>query len=334
VRASAAALVAIATPQAASASGPSRLRVDAAAWPRIAVSAVLPTRSGTPPRVYENGRRVALLYASNVGHPGALVLAIDRSQSMHGPSLRTAIAIAQRLVADEAPSTRIAIFAIGATTSQLSPFSTSRRLLDQALRRIRIDRTPGTALYGGIERAAQALGSQGGKGKAVILISDGQATTSQITASAAAAVAAEDRVSVYPVAIPNGTYEPGALDTLARATHGAFFGASTRSSPTDYEAIASDIRRTWRIDYVTAGQPGDLMRLRVVQPGSRAETMKFTIPGASGSQNGISREVILFAIVASLVLVVFIDRSSRRRSNTRKGHAGPRGAATMANRRR
>ena len=211
-------------------SGSTRLRS-----PRVAVSVVLPRMSNTPPRLYEDGRRVPLLYASNVGRSHTLVLAVDHSQSMHGRSLRTAIGIARRLVKDKAPGDRVAVFAIGSKALQLTRFSTSTEVLDKALQRIRLDADYGTALYDGVARAARALHAEGGGDKVLLLITDGQETTSENPVGTAAAVAAQNQVAVYPVAIPNVTYKPGTLDTLARATRGAFFGASTRSSSTTTE---------------------------------------------------------------------------------------------------
>ena len=296
-----------ALPCAARADVPVRVRVDTAAFPTVAVSVVLPRMSNTPPRLYEDGRRVSLLYASNVGRSHTFVLAVDHSQSMHGRSLRTAIGIAQRLVKDKAPADRIAVFAIGSKALQLTPFSTSTEVLEKAVQRIHLDADYGTALYDGVARAARALHTEGSGDKVLLLITDGQETTSNNPVGTAAAVAAQNQVAVYPVAIPNVTYEPGTLDTLARATRGAFFGASTRSSSRDYRAIASDIRRTWRIDYITTGRPGETMTLRIAQRGSPAESTRFTIPAAPRARTGfISRRTILFATLAALGVIVLL----------------------------
>ena len=296
-----------ALPCAARADAPVRVRVDTAAFPTLAVSVVLPRMSNTPPRLYEDGQRVPLLYASNVGRSHTFVLAVDHSQSMHGRSLRIAIGIARRLVTDKAPGDRVAVFAIGSKALQLTRFSTSTHVLEKALQRIRLDADYGTALYDGVARAARALHAEGGEDKVLLLITDGQETTSKNPVSTAAAVAAQNRVAVYPVAIPNVTYEPGTLDTLARATRGAFFGASTRSSSSDYRATASDIRRTWRIDYITAGRPGETMTLRIAQRGSPAQSTRFTIPAGTSTRTGFtSRRTILFAILAALGMIALL----------------------------
>ena len=308
----------MALPAAVRADVPVRVRVDTAAFPTVAVSVVLPRISDTPPRLYEDGRHVPPLYASNVGRSRTLVLAVDHSQSMHGRSLRTALGIARSLVADKAPGDRVAVFAIGSKALQLTPFSTSPSILDEALRKIRLDADYGTALYDGVARAARALHGEGGSDKVLLLITDGQETTSKNPVGTAAAVAAENGVAVYPVAVPNVTYQPGTLDTLARATRGAFFGASTRSLSTDYRAIASDIRRTWRLDYITAGRPGEAMTLRIAQRGSPAQTARFTIPATPRAHTGsISRRTIFFAtlaVVGIIALLILLTRSVSKNS--------------------
>ena len=319
-------------PPSARAATPVRVRVDTVAWPTVAVSVVLPHLSNHPPRLYENGRRVPLLYASNVGRSHTFVLAVDHSQSMHGASLRSAIAIARRLVADKAPNDRAAIFAIGSKSDQLTSFTTSPKILDAALQRIRLDAGYGTALYDGVARAARALHTQRGSDKVLLLVTDGQETTSNNPVGTAAAVAAQNQVAVYPIAVPNVTYRPGTLDTLARATRGAFFGASTRSVPSDYVAIASDVRRTWRIDYITSARPGSTVTLRIVQRGSSPQTTTFTIPGDPHRHtSSISGNGIVYVSLAALGTIVILALLLKR-SNARGSQGRPTG--TARNRRR
>jgi VWFA-related protein len=305
-------------PPSSRAATPVRVRVDTVAWPTVAVSVVLPHVSNSPHRLFENGRRVPLLYATNVGRSHSFVLAVDNSQSMHGASLRSAIGIARRLVADKAPNDRAAIFAIGSKSVQLTPFTTSSKVLDAALHRIRLDTDYGTALYDGVARAAGALHTQHARDKVLLLVTDGQETTSNKPVGTAAAVAAQNQVAVYPIAVPNVTYQPGTLDTLARATRGAFFGASTRSASSDYAAIASDVRRTWRIDYITSAQPGSSATLRIAQRGSPPETTTFTIPGdPHRPTSSISRNRILYASLAALGAIVILVLLLKSRPNAR-----------------
>ena len=78
------------------------------------------------------------------------MLAIDRSQSMAGQSLRDAIAAARAFVATKPSSDRIAVVAFGAKAVQLTGFSSSTTDADNALRTLEVDRVPGTALNGAV----------------------------------------------------------------------------------------------------------------------------------------------------------------------------------------
>ena len=117
-------------------------------------------------------------------------------------------------------------------------------------------------------------------------------------------------MAVYPVAIKDRTAQTGPLAMLARATHGAFFGSKTEPSSGEYAAIASDIRRTWRIDYTTTARPGSTITVRVAQPGSRPLAAGVTIPGSPPHQFLTVTRAGVLAIVAvvvlGLVLVVIV----------------------------
>jgi von Willebrand factor type A domain len=300
-----------------------RIHVDTETFPTLAVSVVLPHESSSPPRLFEDGRRVSLLYASNVGRASTVALAVDHSQSMHGQALRSAIAVAKRLLGDKRAKDRIAVFEIGSKAVQLTDFSRQTAAADRALDRISLDRHYGTALYDGVALASHALQREGGADRVLILVTDGQETTSTTTISDAAAVAADANVAVYPVAIKNLTYKPGTLDMPARATRGAFFGEATRSAATEYTAIANDIRRTWRLEYTTAGRPGDTVTLRVVDAGAPPIVTRVKIAGATGS-SFLSRTLVLllaFAVVAGVVLTVLL-RATHRESP--RSHSRPR----------
>lgn len=256
------------------------IRVDTTAWPTVAVSVALPSQSGSPPRIFENGVPAHIVRATNVGRYRTIALVVDHSQSMDGQALATAVAVARRLVADKKRGDRLALFAVASKARQLTGFATSVRAADKALAGITVDPRYGTALNDGVAIATRALKRQPGREKLLMLVSDGQETTSRIELNQAAAVASAGGVAVYPVAIADKAYRSRGFATLARATGGAFFGTATRSGKRDARAIASDIRRTWRIDYrTTAPDPGRQVTVSVVQPGARPLIAHFTAPG-------------------------------------------------------
>jgi hypothetical protein len=292
-----------------------RVWVDTESWPTLVVSVSLPRESGSSLRLFENGLPVRIINVSSVGRASTMALAVDHSRSMHGRALRTAVAIARQLLALKQPRDRIAVFAIGSKAVQRTKFSTSASAADQALRRIALDRQYGTALYDGVALAARALRDEKGRANALILLTDGQETTSRKGISDAVLVALNAHVPVYPVAIDDLTYLPDPLRKLARATRGVFVEATAESASTDYAAIAADIRRSWRIEYRTAARPGDTITLRIAQAGSAPQIVRVAIPKEPPNKPLISRGAVVgltAGVAGGLVLLLLLSMRMAR----------------------
>jgi von Willebrand factor type A domain len=288
--------------------------VDAAAFPTIAVSVVLPRESTTPPVVYENGLPVKLLGAVNVGRSATAVVAVDHSQSMRGAALRTARGVALELLLDRQRGERLALVSIASKAVRLAPFSRNSAAGEKALSKLRVDRRYGTALFDGVVLAANALKHEPGTGKVIFLVTDGQGTTGTADIGAAAAAASSAHASVYPVMIDSATYLPRTLRELSRATQGAFLGAETRSGSTDYSAIASDVRRTWRIVYTTTAGPGTTISLKVAEPHAPAVTASAVMPGKAPATSFFKSHGLVIAGIAIFIIVSLVFLISRRPS--------------------
>ena len=61
--------------------------IDTGSFPQVRVSVLTSEPSQVAPTLTENGRRVSLSRAENLGRSKSVVLAIDRSQSMRGEPL-------------------------------------------------------------------------------------------------------------------------------------------------------------------------------------------------------------------------------------------------------
>jgi von Willebrand factor type A domain len=291
--------------------------VDTAAWPTIAISVVLPGTSTARPVLFENGFHVRIVGASNVGRADAVAVAVDHSQSMRGAALRTAVGVAKALVSDRKRGDRMGVFAIASRATQLAPFSRTSGVGERALAKVRVDKRYGTALYDGVVLAAHKLNKVAGKRKVIFLLTDGQGTTGTADIEQAAAAATAADVSVYPVMIDSATYLPRSLRELSRATHGAFLGAETRSGSTDYGAIASDVRSTWRIVYTTKATAGSTITLKVQQPGGGTVTTSAKIPGKPPGKpllrgHGWSVVAVLVILGAFLLVLVIARKPTPR----------------------
>jgi hypothetical protein len=291
--------------------------IDPAAWPTIAISVVLPHATTTRPAVSENGVGVRILGAGNVGRADTVAIAVDHSRSMRGAALKTAIGVARELLKDRAQGDRMAVFAIASKATELASFSRTSVAGERALAKLKVDRRYGTALYDGVVLAAHKLRTVPGKRKVIFLITDGQGTTGTADIGQAAAAAAAANVSVYPVMIDSATYLPRSLRELSRATHGAFLGAETRSGSTNYAAIASDVRRTWRILYTTAAKPGSTITVNVVEPGAPAVSATAIIPGKAPGRSifqghGLAIVAVLVVVGAFMAVLVVGREPSKR----------------------
>jgi Mg-chelatase subunit ChlD len=291
------------------------VQVDTLARPMLAVSAALSGTSTDTPSVVENETPVHVVDALPVGRADTVALVVDHSQSMRGAAIATALVIARRLLQDEPSSVRIAVFAIASEAVQKTKFSAKRANARAALASVGIDPHYGTRLYDGVALAANALRRAGGRHNVVILVTDGQETTSATNVVGAANAALKARAAVLPVAVVDSTYKPDVLTTLARATRGAFLGDPARS-PAQAAQAASDVRKTWRIDYLTSAKPGDTIRLSVSQPGSTPVSADVTIPGSPPTRSFFARhERLLIGLVggAAIALIV-LGLAGRRRA--------------------
>jgi VWFA-related protein len=294
-----------ATTSATAASGTPGIYVDTAGWPTLSVSVVAPHASTSAPRVLENGIPVTLESASNVGRAKSTAIVVDHSQSMHGEALRNAVAAAKALLASRRPGERMAVYSAASKAVQLTPFSKSSGDGIKALDGIRVDKTYGTRLYDAVQLAVADLKHQPGP-RLVLVVTDGQDTTSRADISETAGAAASDGVKVYPVAINSATYLPRTLLRLARATGGSFFGTATRASATASAGIASDVRRTWQLAYSTTANQGDTVNVEVEQPHAKPIVTAVKLPGAPPGHSSFARNGVIALVILLLIAVVVI----------------------------
>jgi tight adherence protein B len=273
-------LTALVLPAAALGAGEVK-HVSVADFPRVAITAVAPSSSGTAPKLTENGRPVAGLKATNLGSSKSLVVSIDRSRSMIGQAIADATAGARSFIAGKTPNDRVAVTSFGSTAVALTDFSTSTTDSDTVLRQLGPDPLPGTALYDAIVQAAHMLESEKNQARVLVVLTDGANETEAGASLDDALRAAKDAgMVVYTVGIEGQGFNPTELQRISDATNGNYYGtASTAALAEVYNSIAEDLRRTWQLDYVTSARPGDSIDLVVKFPGGAETTATLTAPG-------------------------------------------------------
>jgi tight adherence protein B len=252
--------------------------VDATAYPTIRASVYTPTGNGRP-ALWENGTAVVGFQAQNLGSVKAIATLIDRSQSMRGKPLADAAAGARAFVAAKQSADELAVIAFGSKVSTLSPFSTVKRDADLPLGRMTPDRAKGTALYDAVIAAANQLRGNPLPGRVIIVLSDGADNASNGSLATAIKAAGQANASIYAIGIEGEGFTADALKQLASATGGQYYGAASTSNLAGvYSSIATALKKTWRIQYVTAARPGDSIRLTASIVGQGSTTQIEKIP--------------------------------------------------------
>ena len=162
-----------------------------------------------------------------------------------------------------------------------------------------IDSRYGTVLWDAIRSAADTLRTHGLLGRTIILVTDGQETTSKTTLQEAIHAAQTAHTAIYTVGIPDTTYTPKPLRQLAAATGGRFYPAlSTAQLPSIYAAIGAELRRSWLLSYDTAARPGDTLKLQVESAGARATATTTLSPKlATPGNGGFSRTLLILMLI-------------------------------------
>lgn len=286
-------VAALAVPAVASGAQFELRNVDLSAYPVVRVTVHSPQPSA-PPRVYENRQRIGAVEAQNLGESKAIVLALDRSQSMRGRPFAAAVEAAQDFVARKRGSDSVAIVSFGSTALAQTGFAQATIDSDTALRALTVDRREGTALYDAVVLSAARLRAQPLPGRVIVLLTDGDDVRS--LATLADAVRAARRAGIVVCAIGLGDLDSAPLRRLTASTGGSYYLSSTPDAlGSVYRQIAADLDRTWRVSYTTAARPGDSIDVAVGGPDGRTVAAKeVVVPGeASGSSRSwLPREFV------------------------------------------
>lgn len=262
--------------------------VDTNGYPQVGVTVVTTAGAGRP-QLFENGLPAAGLQEVNLGTAKSVVLAVDRSQSMAGRSLRDATGAARAFVASKGPNDQVEVVAFSRRATVLSGFSSSGADANAALTGLAVGSRSGTALWDAIVLAARALEAQGQRGRVILVVTDGQDVSSKATLADAVAAAHRARAAVYAIGIDGTGYTPGPLRKLAARTGGQYLEASSsRQLASLYASMAQTLEHTWQLRYVTSARPGETVDLsaRASGAGSAARAVKLGGAGVAAAPAG------------------------------------------------
>jgi len=266
---------------ASAAAGVRITHVDAGGYPDIRLTVVAPAGSARP-QLDENGQPVTGEQAVSLAAAKSVAIAVDRSRSMSGRSLRDATAAARTLVATTSAADAVEVIGFGRFAQTLSPFSHIATDAEDALSGMAVDRVSGTALWDAVVLAARGVArSPETQGRVIVVVTDGQDVSSSDSFEQAVAAANEAHAAVYAVGIASPGFTPGPLRALAAETGGTFLQAAASAQLVNlYRSIGRSLARTWQLRYATAARPGDRLDLRVAVPGAGAATRVLDLAGA------------------------------------------------------
>jgi Ca-activated chloride channel family protein len=235
--------------------------------------------------VFEDGRPQEIEVFSPEPQPVALSLLIDASMSMEG-KMPMATDAAVGFVRRMRPGDSAQVITFNNSTSIRQGFTADQLLLEQAIRTA--SPSGSTALYTALYIAFNELGRAARltrgevRRQAIVLLSDGEDTTSVLGYDEVMERAQRADVIVFAIALRDGT-GPGfrqhdfALRSLTQTTGGrVFFVDSPAQLPAIYNQIADELASQYTIGYTSRNTSRDgawrQISIKVDEPGVVART--------------------------------------------------------------
>ena len=247
--------------------------------------------------VYEDGAKQKLTFFSRTQQPISLALLLDTSASMDermGIAQEAAIGFARQLHKDD----QAEVVDFDSQVRILQSFTNDAPTLEKAIRQT----TPNgsTSLYNAIYISLKELKKQRAtstadiRRQAIVLLSDGDDTSSLIEFEEVLDLAKRSETAIYSIGLRQG--EVGrrefkeaefVLKQLANETGGrAYFVSDARELPKIYQAIWDELSSQYSIAYSSANPKRDgawrRVQVRLVRPNTIART-KLGYYGPSGS---------------------------------------------------
>jgi VWFA-related protein len=150
--------------------------------------------------IYENGRRQEISHFSSERSPVSLGILLDASGSMTADKMAAARSAIDRFIYDLLGHEDELFFMEFASTARvMQPWTTDRALISRAVGRV--DPIGGTALYDAVAKAVPMAAAGTHKKKAVLVISDGNDTSSKLSVPLLRQQIRDSEVLVYALGV-------------------------------------------------------------------------------------------------------------------------------------
>ena len=250
---------------------------------RVTVAVVARDRNGQPIRglsaadfqVTDDGQSREILDFRNDASPISVALLFDSSGSMQiGGKFERASEVGHLLLASMSEDTdEAALFVFDKTVRPAQPFTGK---LDKVRSSFAAIKPYGaTSLYDAIAETAQQLSTRPGR-RAVVVLTDGVDTSSQLTPQEVSGIASAIDMPVYVVAVETALTEGGDLTNLASWSGGVLYAVS---STAEGSVVARQIVSELRHQYLIAFEPGSAVGWHRIEVRSR---QRATLQARSG----------------------------------------------------
>jgi Ca-activated chloride channel family protein len=232
--------------------------------------------------IFEDGIRQDLSIFNHEDLPISLVLVIDGSASMED-KVKDAQSAAKRFIGTLRPGDVAQVVQFSDRISVLQAFTSDREALEDAV--MHTGASGPTALHNALYVSLKDLTNEKRKSggqlrrRAVVLLSDGEDTSSLVTDDQVLDLAKKAEINIYPIMLrghredgnrPSFSQAEYLLKTLARETGGQDFAPNSLSELDKiYDRIAEELRTLYSIGYVSSNprRDGKWRRIVVRVPG-------------------------------------------------------------------
>ena len=207
--------------------------------------------SETDFEVTDDGQFRKILDFRNDVSPISVGLLLDSSGSMHiGGKLERAREVGHLLLSSMSEGTdEAALFVFDKLVRTAQPFTSELDKIRSSF--ASVNPWGSTSLYDAIAETAQQLSKRPGR-RAIIVLTDGVDTSSQLTPQEVSGIASAIDMPVYVVAVETSLTEDGELTNLARWSGGMLYGVSNTA---DGSVVARQIVSELRHQYLIAFEP-------------------------------------------------------------------------------
>jgi Ca-activated chloride channel family protein len=237
--------------------------------------------------VFEDGAKQAIAFFSRTQQPIALAILLDTSASMNErlpTAQEAAIGFARRMRPDDV----MEVIDFDSQARVLQAFTNDVNALEKAIRATDVNGS--TSLYNAIYvslkelKRMKANSSEEIRRQAIVVLSDGDDTSSLVTYEEVLDLAKRSETAIYAVGLrPSGTYRSEfkeaefVLKQLAQETGGrAYFVLTAAELPKIYEQISEELANQYSLAYSSRNpmRNGAWRRVvvRVTKPGMTART--------------------------------------------------------------